>query len=171
MRTRTIVALVVSGLVLLIVPQLGLSAPEGARPTSRGGQAEPVIAEEAPPAEVALPSSAPEATTTAVPAAPTTTAPPEIERRGMGDPAAQRWPLIEALPRDAPGWRIDYRVEGERLVLTVTLRAVLNRSDQLEAYRADLRAYKAQALEWLRSTGADPAAYAMEWRPPEAAGL
>ena len=59
----------------------------------------------------------------------------------MGDPTAQRWPLIDALPKDAPGWRIDYRVEGERLVLTVTLRAVLNRSEQLEAYRADLRAY------------------------------
>ena len=171
MRTRTIVALVVSGLVLLIVPQLGRSAPEGARPTSRDDQAEPVIAEEAPPAEAALPSSAPEATTTTVTPAPTTTAPPEIERRGMGDPAAQRWPLIDALPRDAPGWRMDYRVEGERLVLTVTLRAVLNRPDQLEAYRADLRAYKAQALEWLRSVGADPGAYPIEWRPPEAAGL
>ena len=171
MRTRTIVALVVAGLVLLIVPQLGGSAPEGARPTSRDDQAEPVIAEEAPPAEADSPSSGPEATTTTLIPAPTTTAPPEIERRGMGDPAAQRWPLIDALPRDAPGWRIDYRVEGERLVLTVTLRAVLNRPDQLEAYRAALRAYKAQALEWLRSTGADPAAYAMEWRPPEAAGL
>ena len=169
MRTRTIVALVVSGLVLLIVPQLGRSAPEGARPTSRDDQ--PGIAEEAPPAEAALPSSAPETTTTTVPPAPTTTAPAEIERRGMGDPAAQRWPLIDALPRDARGWRIDYQVEGDRLVLTVTLRAVLNRPDQLEAYRADLRAYKAQALEWLRSVGADPGAYPIEWRPPEAAGL
>ena len=163
--------LVVAGLALLVVPRLGRSAPDGARPTNRGDQAEPVIAEEAPPAEVALPSSAPEATTTTVTPAPTTTAPPEIERRGMGDPAAQRWPLIDALPRDAPGWRMDYRVEGERLVLTVTLRAVLNRPDQLEAYRADLRAYKAQALEWLRSVGADPGAYPIEWRPPEAAGL
>ena len=170
MRTRTIVILVVAGLALLVLPQLG-GSDEGAKPTNRGDQAEPVIAEEAPPAEVALPSSAPEATTTTVTPAPTTTAPPEIERRGMGDPAAQRWPLIDALPRDAPGWRMDYRVEGERLVLTVTLRAVLNRPDQLEAYRADLRAYKAQALEWLLSVGADPGAYPIEWRPPEAAGL
>jgi hypothetical protein len=125
-----------------------------------------VIAEEPPPT-TPVSEPTPATTTTIV----TTTAPPEIERRGMGDPTAQRWPLINALPKDAPGWRIDYRVEGERLVLTVTLRAVLNRPEQLEAYRADLRAYKDQALEWLRSRGTDPGTYPIEWRPPEAAGL
>jgi hypothetical protein len=167
-RTRTIVILVVAGLALLVLPQLG-DSDEGAKPTNRDDQAEPATAEE--PATTPE-SSAPEApllTTTST--VPPTTARAEIERRGMGDPVAQRWPLTNALPKDAPGWRIDYRVEGERLVLAVMLRAVLNRPEQLEAYRADLRTYKAQALDWLRSMGADPAAYPIEWRPPEAAAL
>ena len=179
MRTRTIVVLVVAGLGLLLLPQLGGSGSgspggEGAPPTRPEGRAEPVIAEEPVPMETApmvtttSQAPPPASTTTTLPP---TTAPPEIERRGMGDPVASRWPLVELLPKDTPGWRIDYRVEAERLVLVVTLRAVLNRADQLEAYRAALGTYRAQALDWLRSAGADPRAYAIEWRPPEAAGL
>ncbi len=169
MRTRTILVLVVVGLALLLLPQLGGSDHDGSRPASREDGLEPAITESPAPSQPASPETAPTlATTTTVPP---TTAPPEIERRGMGDPLAQRWPLIDALPKDVPGWRIDYRVEGERLVLTVTLRAVLNRPDQLEAYRADLRTYKAQALDWLHSMDAGPGTYPIEWRPPEAAGL
>ena len=89
----------------------------------------------------------------------------------MGSPLERRWPLTLALPKDAPGWRIDYRVEGEQLVLTVTLRAILNRADQLDAYQADLATYKAAALDWLASEGVGPETFAIEWRPPEAAGL
>ena len=160
--------LVVAGLALLLLPQLGSSGREGTqrRPDSR---AEPVIAGEPVPMETTTSQAPPPAPTTTT--LPPTTAPPEIERRGMGDPVAGRWPLVELLPKDTPGWRIDYRVEAERLVLVVTLRAVLNRPDQLEAYRAALATFKAQALDWLRSAGADPRAYAIEWRPPEAAGL
>lgn len=168
MRTRTIVVLVVAGLALLLLPQLGSSGDgspggEGAAQTSPHRRAEPVIAEEPAPVETTTSQAPPASTTTTLPP---TTAPPEIERRGMGDPVARRWPLVELLPKDAPGWRIDYRVEAERLVLVVTLRAVLNRPDQLEAYRTDLATFKAQALDWLRSAGADPQAYAIEWRPP-----
>jgi hypothetical protein len=171
MRTRTIVVLVVLGLALLVLPQMGGSNHDAAQPASRDGQLEPAITESPAPTEPAPPDKAPAPAPTTTTTVPPTTAPPEIERRGMGDPLAQRWPLIDALPKDAPGWRIDYRVEGERLVLAVTLRAVLNRPDQLEAYRAALRTYKAQALDWLRSMGADPGAYPIEGRPPEAAGF
>lgn len=173
MRTRTIVVLVIVGLSLLVVPRLG--GPGGDKPEPAGDQptAPTAVEDEAPVKPVAVdPVGGPTTTTLPIPStAPSTTTPAEIERRGMGDPLEQRWPLIQVLPKDAPGWRIDYRVEAERLVLTVGLRAVLNRPDQLEAYPADLRAYKAEALEWLRSVGADPADYAIEWRPPEAAGL
>ena len=162
--------LVVAGLALLLLPRLGRSGGEGISSAGPDTRTEPVIAEEPEPAplETSTSQRLPAPTTTTL--APTTT-PPEIERRGMGDPVASRWPLVELLPEDAPGWRIDYRVESERLVLVVTLRAVLNRPDQLEAYQAALATFKAQALDWLRSAGADPRAYAIEWRPPEAAGL
>ena len=168
MRTRTIVVLVAAGLALLLLPQLGSSGGEGTqrRPDSR---AEPVIADEPVPMETTTSQAPPPAPTTTT--LPPTTAPPEIERRGMGDPVASRWPVVEILPKDTPGWRIDYRVEAERLVLVVTLRAVLNRADQLAAYWAALATYKAQALDWLRSAGADPRTHAIEWRPPEAAGF
>ena len=168
MRTRTIVILVVAGLALLVLPQLG-GSDEGAKPTSPDDRVESAPAEE--PATAPEPRAPEGSLPTATSTVPPTTARPEIERRGMGDPVAQRWPLTNALPKDAPGWRIDYRVEGERLLLAVTLRAVLNHPEQLEAYRADLRTYKAQALDWLRSMGADPADYRIEWRPPEAAAL
>ena len=96
---------------------------------------------------------------------------PEAEGRGSATLTAQRWPLTQVLPKVTPGWRIDYRVDGDHLVLEVTLRAILNRPEQLAAYERDLRRFKAEALAWLGSVGADPAMFTMEWRPAEAAAL
>ena len=96
---------------------------------------------------------------------------PEIEGRGTDTVTAQRWPLVRSLPKTTTGWRIDYRIDAEQLVLVVTLRPVLNHGHQLERYRTDLRRYKAEALDWLRSVGANPAESVIEWRPQEAAAL
>ena len=96
---------------------------------------------------------------------------PEIEGRGTDTVTAQRWPLTASLPKSTPGWRIDYRIDAEQLVLVVTLRPVLNHGHQLERYYADLRRYKAEALGWLGSAGSDPAAHPTEWLPADAAGL
>lgn len=162
MRTRTIVVLIAAGLGLLVLPRLagdrlsthvatGSSTPAG----PGGGRAS---AEPAP------------ATTTTVATTTTTTQAPAV---GPVDQLEQLRPLTQRLPHDEAHFRIDYRVVGAdwQLHLQITLRAILNRPDQLEGYRQQLRAYKAEALAWLSSAGADPAGYRIEYLPPEAAAL
>ena len=85
----------------------------------------------------------------------------------------QGQPLIEALPRSTTHYKIDYKLdENDRsFLLTVTLFAVLNHAYQLPEYRAQLVEYKAEALTWLRSNGADPADYEIVYRPAEASAL
>jgi hypothetical protein len=170
MKTRTIVVLVVAGAVLMLA---GLG---------RGGRGSGTPSSSPPPAAGA------EATTTSDPATdaaetpgdatPTTSSvstisPAELEHLLEGvDELEQTQPLVRHLPHDSVHFNVDYLVVGEaELVLEVELRVILNRPEQLATYEADLRAYKAEALEWLRSVGADPAAYAIEWRPAEAATL
>ena len=97
----------------------------------------------------------------------------ELESALTGvDELEQTQPLVRHLPYDHAHFAVDYHVdEAGGLTLEVELRAILNRPEQLPAYEANLRAYKAEALEWLRSVGADPTAYPIEWRPPEVAAL
>lgn len=102
-----------------------------------------------------------------------TISPQELARQVDGVDRLERMqPLTQHLPHDAAHFAIDYRVGTDgSLSLQVTLRAVLNRPDQLDQYREQLRAYKVEALDWLRSLGADPAAYRIDYLPPEAASL
>jgi hypothetical protein len=82
-------------------------------------------------------------------------------------------PLVHVLPHETLHYKIGYRVvgNGDRLALTVTLNAVLNRADQLGQYQAELKSYKAEALAFLRAQSQDPAAYSIDYDPPEAASL
>lgn len=162
MRTRTIVVLIVTGLGLLVLPRLAGDRPPTHVATGSSTPAGPgegrASAEPAP------------ATTTAVATTTTTTLAPAV---GPVDQLEQLRPLTQRLPHDEAHFRIDYRVVGAdwQLQLQITLRAILNRPDQLEGYRQQLRAYKTEALAWLSSAGADPAGYRIEYLPPEAAAL
>ena len=163
MRTRTIVVLVVAGVALLAIGLEGRSGPA------------PPPAIDAPMSDAVPDNALRETLNTATSSTSTTTSSTTIAGAGSveGVDRLQRaQPLTQRLPYDAPHFRVDYRVgaAGE-LTVQITLKAVLNRPDQLQAYRADLRAYKAEATEWLRSAGADPGALSIEWRPPEAAAL
>ena len=81
-------------------------------------------------------------------------------------------PLTRRLPHDSDHFRVDYHLDNDgRLVVDIELRAVLNRPDQLVAYEEQLRAYRDEALDWLRSVGADPAWLNLTYLPPEAATL
>lgn len=88
------------------------------------------------------------------------------------DRLEQEQPLVQKLPRITPAYRIDYTVAPDRsLRLTITLLVELNDEADLAGYDQALSAGKAEALTWLRAQGADPAALAIRWQPPEAASL
>lgn len=171
MRTRTIVALAAAGLALVLLDRPGGPGADDAKPARIEAPVE-LPTPPAPPPVVKVTTTV-EATTTTTPTTtgPPTTAAPEIEGRGRGAPVEARWPLLRALPHEAEGWRIDYRVEAGQLVLSVTVRAVLNRADQLEASWGELRSAKAEVLAWLASAGQAASTYRVEWRPAQTAGL
>lgn len=72
---------------------------------------------------------------------------------------------------EAPGWRVDYRVDAGHLVLVVRLRALQARDVGAIAYREQLVRYKAEVLGWLATQAAPAVSYVIEWHPSEAASL
>lgn len=113
-----------------------------------------------PPDPVDAPALVTPETTTTVPTT-TTTMPPdedhheEVEGAGQGNPVEQRWPIVALLPHVTQHWRVDYRLDGERLLLTGTIRVILNRGDQLPQARLDYQTYRAEATAWLAENGAN----------------
>jgi hypothetical protein len=163
--------LVVAGVALLLAPQLGRGGPS---PSAAPPASTPETGQDATTNTTALVPAATSTTNSPTSSSTSTTiSAAEAQRRlDSVDRLEQTQPITQHLPHDAPHFRVDYRVgANDALSLQVTLRAILNRPDQLEAYRGDLRAYKAEALDWLRSQGAEPKAYRIEWLPPEAAAL
>ena len=80
--------------------------------------------------------------------------------------------LAQALPHSTPHYRIDFSVgAGGRLLLVVTLLAVLNDPGDVAGYLAQLRRYKAEALAFIAAQGDDPRTYTVTYLPPEAAAL
>ena len=102
---------------------------------------------------------------------PLTVSPAEVDAHLPGvDELERAQPLTRHLPHDSAHFRIDYHLDAAgALFLTIELRVVLNRADQLVAYDEELRTYRAEALAWLRSVGADPDSLAVTYRPPLAA--
>ena len=97
---------------------------------------------------------------------------PFAQGRQRTDRLERDQPLAEALPHQTAHYAIDYRVAADgSLDLTVQLFAVLNDADRLPQYEEQLRAYKAEALAFIRDRGGDPARHRITFRPPEAARL
>ena len=112
--------------------------------------------------------------TTAISSTTSTTLSAEAAGRQLArtDRLERDQPLSQWLPHDTPRYKIDYHVAADgTLDLTITLYAILNSERQLPQYEAQLRQYKAEALDFIRSHGGDPAALRTEFRPPEAARL
>lgn len=154
MRAKvTIVGLVA---LVVVVGAIALAVRDGAEPEARP--------EKAP---------SPHITTTQPPTS-TTTLSAETAGRQLArtDRLEREQPLSQWLPHDTPRYKIDYHVAADgTLDLTITLYAILNSERQLPQYEAQLRRYKAEALEFIRSHGGDPAALRTEYKPPEAARL
>lgn len=101
------------------------------------------------------------------------TTPPSTVSAVLGDTDGleAEQPLVHVLPHSTSHYRIDYRVAGHHLVLTITLLAVVNHAYQLDAAMAQLRQYKEEALDFLRTQGEDPAKYSITYQPPETTAL
>ncbi|HVL27648.1 MAG TPA: hypothetical protein VM390_05845 [Acidimicrobiales bacterium] len=178
MRARSIVALVVAGVVLLAV---GTMAGRG---TTAGSDQDPDQAKVGPPRGIAVATTSapaeagPSSTGTSstpgrlpAPWSTSSTTAPFAQGRQLTDRLEREQPLAGALPHQTPHYAIDYRVVDGRLELSIRLFAVLNDADQLAQYEGQLRRYKAEALDFIRAQGQDPAAYRILYRPPEAAAL
>ena len=174
MRTRTIAALFAAGVVVLA---LGLGAGRGGAPSAGPGAAPPPAAGSpasvpARPATPARAASSTSSTSSTSPPAATSTTAPFARGRQQTDRLERDQPLAGALPHSTAHYAIDYRVAADgSLDLTVRLFAVLNDAGQLAQYEDQLRAYKAEALEFIRDRGGDPARYRVAFAPPEAARL
>ncbi len=162
MRRRVVTAVVVSVALVVLV---ALGRRHG--PTNRA-TTNPAPTSAGPGASLASATTVAPRSTTAVTAPPTTIS----TALGNTDRLEREQPLVHALPHETTHYRIDYRVgQDDRLALTITLLAVLNHDYQLATYRAQLAQYKAEALDYLRAQGQDPAGYTIAYEPAEAAGL
>lgn len=171
MRARSIVALVVAGVALLVV---GAMDGGGREPAPAGVGPTPEMAVES--TRRSSPTGPPTTavrtpTTRPAPASTTSTVVPFVQGRQLTDRLEREQPLAGALPHHTSHYAIDYRVVDGRLELSVQLFAVLNGADQLAEYEGQLRRYKAEALDFIRARGEDPDAYWIAYRPPEAALL
>jgi hypothetical protein len=155
---KLLVAMALGGLALIVV---GVAGGHGGRQTARPPSTEATDAPIEQPSTT-VPTTSTSTTVAAFPAGVAKT-----------DSLERTQPLMHVLPHETLHYKIDYRVlpDGNHLALTVTLNAVLNRADQVATYQAQLKAYKAEALDFLRSQGQDPAAYQITYDPAEAASL
>lgn len=167
MRGRLVAAVVIVVAAALVV---GVRSRHSGGPTRVGTGAVVPAGDQGGDQSVEPVAPDPEVTTsTSSPATSTTTTSIDL---GVTDRLEVLQPLVHVLPHDTTHYRIDYRVEAaNHLVLTITLLAILNHDYQRATYQAQLRQYKAEALDFLRAQGTDPAAYSITYEPPEAAAL
>lgn len=152
MKLRTVVLVLVGVAVAVLTAVFGFRSP--------GGEHN----------QLAVPYRSPVSTS---PTTSTTISLEEARRQlARTDVLEREQPIVRWLPHDTTHYLIDYHVAPDgSLDLTITLYGILNDAGQLAEYRAALKQYKAEALDYLRSHGADPAQYRIEYKPPEAAGM
>ena len=169
MRARTIAVLVLAGVALLVVGSTADRGGEPAQPSAASPATSVVVTTRA--TEVARATSSTRATVAAS-VSTSSTAAPFAQGRQQTDRLEREQPLARALPHQTSHFGIDYRVAADgSLELTVRLFAVLNDADQLAQYEEQLRRYKAEALDFIRAQGEDPARYRIVYQPPDAARL
>lgn len=77
------------------------------------------------------------------------------------------YPLGDFLPEHNSRFKINYN-NG---VYEITLYAIINSPSQYEQYKVDLKKYKQESLDWIKSKGVDPNSLKIKWLPPEAEKL
>jgi hypothetical protein len=94
------------------------------------------------------------------------------EQIEQSDSLEKDYPVVKYLPQETLNYKLDYRLSNEdKIVLTIALYAIYNGEGQEAQYNEQLRAYKKEALDFLRSKGEDPNRYEIEYTPEEAKGF
>jgi hypothetical protein len=81
------------------------------------------------------------------------------------------YPILQNIPHGTSHYQIDYAIDNEgKLTLKITLYAVLNNANQLGRYQDQLKAYKIEALDYIRQYE-DPSKLKITYDPAEAEKL
>ncbi len=94
-------------------------------------------------------------------------------KRGKNDVKLELSPTISAkLPYRGDNFYIDYSKDDKgNPKYKITLFAIINRPSQHDSYIAQLKTYKKQALDWLKSNNIDVEKSQLEYLPPIAKNL
>lgn len=75
--------------------------------------------------------------------------------------------LTQFLPYSNLHLKIEYVVVGKEPTIKITLYAIINRPDQLENYKKQLKQYGQEALDWIKSKDIDSEKLSIKWLPSD----
>lgn len=75
--------------------------------------------------------------------------------------------ISKYLPENNDHFKVEFIQENDKSFYRITLYAIINRPDQLEEYRSQLKEYKKEALGWLKEKGIEPSNSDIKWVPEE----
>lgn len=79
--------------------------------------------------------------------------------------------FIVGLPVKFNHFTVELKIVSREPRVVVTLLAILNRSEQIDAYRDQLNSYKTEAIKWLEIKGFEPKDLDVIWEPSSANAL
>ena len=93
---------------------------------------------------------------------------PTAVRAGLDDVSKIKSDLekiADYLPFGNEKYRIELVSSGRKPTIKITLYAIFNRDSQYSQFNRDLKAFSKEALDWIRSKGADPENLDIKWEP------
>lgn len=75
--------------------------------------------------------------------------------------------LIQYLPTSNLHYKIEYVVINKTPTIKITLYAILNRAEQLENYKKQLKGYGQEALDWIKSKNINTEKLTIRWLPSD----
>lgn len=85
--------------------------------------------------------------------------------------AAREKKMVQELPYDNGEFRVEHTGPVPGGEYTISLYAILNGDSQLAQYNKDLKQYKQDSLDWLKSFGVNPDKLKIMWLPDDATKL
>jgi hypothetical protein len=78
----------------------------------------------------------------------------------------KKYPIISKLPKENLHYKIDYSVDNDqKFSLTITTYGIINGPSDYNKYVQQTKAYKQEALEFLKQNGVEPSTYPITYIP------